>query len=384
MIYLDNAATTFPKPEEVYAEMDRINRTCSVNAGRGAYELARTAMNIIDETKKNLADIVKIYDANKVVFAPSITVAVNEVLNGLTWNEGDYIYVTPYEHNAVARTVELIRKKYKVNVVVMPLVEKTLEIDLTKLKYMFSEHKPQCVCVNAMSNVTGYILPFHEIFEEAKKYSAITVLDTAQALGIVDIDLRKTKADFTMFAGHKTLYGPLGIGGFIYNSDYRLMEFFTGGTGSDSLNLEMPTQGSIRYEPSSPNIVAIAGLNAALKWRSKHNDIDVIERRLTDYAVEKMKRIDGLMLYLPKERVNHLCIISFNIRGYKADEVGMILDQDYSIAVRTGYHCAPYIHRWLKNEECKGTVRMSVGCFNTKEEIDVFISAIEELIDDIQ
>ena len=384
MIYLDNAATTFPKPETVYSEMDRINRTCSVNAGRGAYGLARSAMKIIDEAKKNIAEFVKIYDANKVVFSPSITVAVNQVLHGIAWCESDNIYVSPYEHNAVARTVENLRKKNGVKVIEIPLVEDSLEIDIEKLRYMFSEHNPKCVCINAISNVTGYILPFQAIFDEAKKYNSLTVLDTAQALGLIDIDLRHISVDFLLFAGHKTLYGPLGVGGFVYNCDCFLSDYLTGGTGSDSLNLDMPKHGTVRFEPSSPNIVAISGLNAALLWRREENDVESYERELTNYAVERLSRLSGIKLYLPKKKENHICIISFNVPGYKSDEVGMILDQDFGIAVRTGYHCAPYIHKWIKDEEFKGTVRMSIGYFNTKQEIDVFVSAIEEIISEIE
>lgn len=383
MIYLDNAATTFPKPEMVWDVMDETNRTCSINAGRGAYALAKRATSIIEETKANLLKLVGLQDVSKVVFSPSVTIAINQILNGIEWNKGDSIYVSPYEHNAVARTVELIKNKYEINVFEIPVNGKTLEIDIDALRYMFIKKPPKCVCVNFVSNVTGYILPVKEIMNEAKKFNAITVLDTAQALGLVEVNIKNIDADFICFAGHKTLYGPFGIGGFIYNSKYELKEYIVGGTGSDSLNLSMPSTIPEKYEYSSQNIVAIAGLNAALTWRLDKNDIEEREYSLTRYAVEQLKKLKGIRLYLPKNPDKHIGIISFNLYGYKADDVGMVLEQDFGIAVRTGYHCAPYIHKWLRDEEYQGTVRVSLGYFNTEEEIDDLVRALCELIEDV-
>lgn len=383
MIYLDNAATTFPKPEMVLDVMDQVNRTCSVNAGRGAYALAKQATSIIDETKWNIAKLVGLQDGERVIFTPSVTIAINQVLNGISWTKGDIVYVSPYEHNAVARTLEVLHIKYELQIIEMPLDEKTLEIDLEALKYLFTEKQPKCVCLNCISNVTGYILPVEEIVQMAKSFDSLVLLDTAQALGLIDIKVQRIPADFIVFAGHKTLYGPFGIGGFIYNSSYELIDFIVGGTGSDSLNLQMPKDIPGKYESSSQNIVAIAGLNAALKWRSETSDIEGKERHLTNYAVEKLKTLSNIRLYLPENGYNHIGIISFNLLGYKADEIGMILDQDFNIAVRTGYHCAPFIHRWLKDKEYQGTVRIGIGYFNTENEIDKLIEALRELIDEM-
>ena len=242
--------------------------------------------------------------------------------------------------------------------------------------------KPDLVVMSHVSNVTGYILPVEEIAASAKEYEAIVVVDGAQALGLVPISLKNSPIDFYVFAGHKTLYGPFGIGGFIYHSKYRLKHMIARGTGSDSLNLEMPEEGTVGYEPGSPNIVAIAGLHASLEERMTYlkENADYFldrEKEMTEYLIRQLKKIFGVTLYLPEHLENHAGIVSFNVEGYQAGEVGMILDQDYHVAVRTGYQCAPLIHsKYLGSESYLGVVRASIGRFTTKEEIDVLVDAV--------
>lgn len=380
MIYLDNAATTYPKPEAVYYAVDNANRELSFNAGRGSYKVARKATKLIDETRKKLLEIVYAKNRGEVVFSSSITIAINQILNGIDFLDGDIVYVSPYEHNAVARTIHDLEKKKKIKVIEMPLNEEDLTIDLEKLKYMFLKDKPKCVCCIHVSNVTGYILPIEKIFSYAKKYGAITVLDTAQSLGIIDVNSNSANVDFIAFAGHKSLYGPFGIGGFIKIGNVKLKEYITGGTGSDSLNLNMPKESINRFEPASQNIVAIAGLLAALK-ETRIEETYNYEKKLTNYLVNRLASIDDVKLYVPPDQ-EHIGIVSFNISGYKSEEVGMILDEDFDIAVRTGYHCTPFIHKWLKDYEYRGTIRIGLGRFNDFSDIDRIINAIKELVDD--
>lgn len=377
MVYLDNAATTFPKPESVYVEMDKVNRQMAFNSGRGSYAVAREATRIVDETKKLLLKVFKAEGIGKVAFTPSITIALNEILRGIDFKQGDNLYVSPYEHNAVARVAYALEKEKKINVIQMPLKNDNLEIDLDRLQYQFSKNRPKAVCCIHVSNVTGYVLPVKEIFDFAKPYNAITVLDTAQSLGIVDIDALKLNLDFLAFAGHKTLYGPFGIGGFVDLKDTKLKPVIAGGTGSNSLNLEMPKESPFVYESSSLNIVAIAGLNAALKALDIETNANH-ENQLLDYLIEKMKTIDGAVIYLPP-RDRHISILSFNLKKYRAEEVSEILDADYDIAVRSGYHCAPYIHSYIQDGDYLGTVRVGLGRFTTKEDIDCLVNAIAEL-----
>lgn len=377
MIYLDNAATTFPKPECVYTALDNANRNLAVNSGRGSYRLARETTKIIDDTKNMIKKLTHAPQDASVVFLPSITIAMNIILNGIHFSQGSNVYVSPYEHNAVARTLHLIEKIKGINIIELPFQEDSLEIDLEKMKYMFTRNIPTCVCCTHISNVTGYVLPIREIFEFAKQYNSITVLDTAQSMGVLDMNISELNTDFVAFTGHKSLYGPFGIGGFIDMGKVELNNYIVGGTGSDSLNLEMPDQIPAKYESSSPNIVTIAGLNAAL---IEYNPTEVFnkEKTLTEYLVSKLSENENVILYLPAED-RHIGVISFNVNGYKAEDAGMILDEDYNIAVRTGYHCAPFVHKYLNDFEYTGTIRVGLGKFNTKDDIDALINAIQEL-----
>ena len=228
MIYLDNAATSFPRPETVYQEMDRVNRTLSVNAGRGGYKAAREASGIIFDTKKMLTELMHCTGKADVVLTPSVTQAFNQVLNGLDITSDTVVYMTPYEHNAVARTMEAIRQRTGCTVSVLPL-GMHFEIDLKKTEYLFHEKNPDIVISTVISNVTGYKLPVKELFGLAKQYHAITIADAAQAVGLIDLNFDDMNADTIGFAGHKTLCGPFGVGGFILSKDVSLKCILTGG-----------------------------------------------------------------------------------------------------------------------------------------------------------
>ena len=377
-VYLDNAATTYPKPDRVYEKMDFLNRNLAVNAGRGVYKKAEKATNLIDETKKRLLDLVGADNSVKVAFTPSITVAINQVLQGLNWDEIKTVYVSSYEHNSVMRTLNLIKKRSDFEIIELAMSEENLEIDLDKIDYQFSIKKPDLVFVNAMSNVTGYILPFKEIFKMAKSYRAIKLLDTAQFLGMGKINWLKDNINFLFFAGHKSLYGPFGVGGIITNGEVEVENILAGGNGSDSLNLNMPEKFPGVIELASPNLIAIGGLNESLKI-SKYDECFQKEKNLTEYLINKLKDIEGIVLYLPNNLKSHNSIVSLNLEGYKSDELGQILDQDFNIAVRTGYHCAPLIHKYLKDKKYNGTMRVSLGIFNTKKDIDRLTIALKKL-----
>ncbi len=379
VIYLDNAATTFPKPEAVYTAMDEANRNYAVNAGRGAYKKAQQASEIIAKTKKLLRELVGADSNRPVVFSPSITVALNQIINGLELKENSYVYYSPYEHNAVARTLNYLAKRKRIHLRELPMDDKTGEIELEKLSYIFSKENPSAVFCLHMSNVTGYVLPVEEIFAESKKYGSVNVLDTAQSLGLIKCDTRTNKnVDIIAFAGHKSLYGPFGIGGFINVSDILLNEYIVGGTGSDSLNLDMPNGHETKYESASCNIIAIAGLKVALELINV-NEIYEHEKKLTNYLVEQLSELPNVRLFVPSNRERHIGIVSFAVEGYKSEDVGMILDEDYNIAVRTGYHCAPYIHSHIKDEKYLGTVRVGISQFTQKEDLDRLIVALAEL-----
>lgn len=381
MIYLDNAATTFPKPEVVYEVMDDFLRNKCVNAGRGGYNLAKEATNIIDETRQLIGELAHLNSGDGVIFTPSATIAINQILNGLEWENIKNVFVTPFEHNAIMRTLHYLKKKYCFEITVLPFDNLTFELDYSKAKILFAEKKPELVTMSHVSNVTGYILPIEDIVNLSKDSNAITVVDCAQSLGIVDLDINKIKCDFVVFAGHKSLYGPLGVAGYINNSNIKLKNYIVGGTGSDSTNLEMPEGTTGQYEAGSYNIYAIAGLNSALRWLKKEGVCNIYEHKkeLTKKLIEGLHDLDDIEIYIPESLESHIGVVSFNIPGFNSSDVAGILNDEFDIAVRSGHHCAPLIGEFLGGQAIEGTVRVSIGYFNVEDDINNLLESIKSL-----
>lgn len=380
MIYLDNAATTFPKPEKVYDVVDKVQRTLAVNAGRGSYKAAREASNIINDARRRIAELVKIQDESRVVFTPSSTIAMNQILNGLNYSANTNVYISPFEHNAVVRPLYKLSKEYGFSINVLPFDSKTQELDVKSMKNSFVIKHPDIVVLNHVSNVTGVILPIDEIFAESKKYNAVNVLDASQSMGMLPVDV-SSDIDFIVFAGHKNLYSNFGVGGFVYNSNVELVPVITGGTGSDSLNHNMPDAMPVKYEAASHDVVAIASLNASLEWlkdigiKSIYNH----KKELTEYLIDRLSKNKSIKMYVPTDLNKHIAVVSITHKSYRPEELAEILDGDFDIAVRCGYHCAPYVHELIGTKEGNGTVRISLGYFNNRNDVDALIGALDEL-----
>lgn len=388
MIYLDNAATTYPKPEEVYEKMDMLTREMSVNAGRGSYELARKATDVINGTRAKLADFFGAEDVNDVVFASSATEAANRVLLGYDFKENMTVYVSPYEHNAVMRTLEAVRKKTGIQIKLLATDNKGY-LDIEEIEYQFMCDEPDFVCINMASNVTGYILPFDKIAHMAKEYEAVVFADAAQAAGNIKINLKETDIDILIFAGHKSLYGLFGVGGFATNSriferDKKLNPVIFGGNGEDSLNLGLPETGISKYEVGSLNVPAIGALKCGIdSIKSDFNEIRQHEDKMFRYLLEEIEKMDGIIIFqkpeTEEEFENHIAVISTAFEKYASADAGTILDGEYNIAVRTGYHCAPLVHDVIGSKKYGGTIRISIGRYTTKEDIDRLVSAFEDM-----
>lgn len=379
MIYLDNAATTFPKPESVYEAQDRITRTLAVNAGRGSYRASSEASRIIANCRSKMSQLAGCKEDN-LVFAPSATIAMNQIILGLPWNQYSVVYVSPYEHNAVARPLNRICRFLGSKLKRLSTKEDG-QLDLEKIAIQFAKQPPTYVFISHVSNVTGYILPAREVAELAHEHGALVIVDCAQSMGLLGASLKTLDADFTVFAAHKTLYGSFGIGG-VAAKDLRILNpAFCGGTGSDSLNLEMPEELPGRLEPASPNIIAIGALDEALSWRAgiPEGAIKEKENLLTERLIHGLCSNKRVKVYLTANQDNHIGVVSFNHEDYMADELGAILDQDFQIAVRTGYHCAPFVHDLIGSIPKRGTVRASVSYFTTEEDIDQLLAALGEL-----
>ena len=379
MIYLDNAATSGHKPDVVVQAVTEAMKV-SVNAGRGSYAMARQAVQIMDTCRQNLLELGKIKAGYHVFFSPSATIALNQIILGLPIDSYTTIYASPFEHNAVMRPLYATTQRNGGRLEMLPFSQDTWGFDADIAEAQFLSHKPDYIFVSLVSNTTGYILPVKEIISLAHGYGARVIADCAQAFGAVDVDLADIGADAYVFAGHKTLYGPYGIAGMILKDDWRISTGIFGGTGSDSLNLDMPNSHAGGYEPGSANLPAICGLNAAATWiRSIGIDhIQEYERKLIQMFINKVSHSERITLYKPP--MNAISgIIAFNVEGYQSHEVGSILDDDFDIAVRTGYQCAPWVHDWLHTKAYTGIVRMSVSNFNTEAEIETMVRSLETL-----
>lgn len=375
MVYFDNAATTFPKPEEVYKFMDSYYRGFGVNVGRGQYWLADQASNLVEETRTLLLELLGCVQ-KQVVFTPSATIALNIILRGLDWEPGSTVYITPFEHNAVLRVLEYLKNIYKLNIIELAVDKKKMNYDLEAIKYQFQEHKPNAVIVNHASNVCGLVAPIAEICRLSKSYDATTIVDMAQTAGLVPVDLESAFVDYAVFAGHKTLYGPIGIAGMILDSNTNINPFIYGGTGIDSANFKMPLTIPERFEAGSMNIQAIAGLNASLRWINSvgAKTISEQEKLNTQRLKNVLEQFDNIQLIGLSSSAEYVGVISCVFEGYNCDSIGFVLNKQ-GIAVRTGLHCAPNAHKFLGTFPA-GTVRFSIGFFNSERDFNKLTQAL--------
>ena len=375
MIYLDNAATTYPKPEVVYKELDKANRN-AFNTGRGSYKVARDASNIKENVRSKLLKLNNISNAN-VVYTNSATTALNDLIFGINLNQGDCVYISPFEHNSIIRPLEVLKEEKQIDVKILPFDKETWTLDIEKTKDLFVLDRPAAIFISQVSNVTGYILPYNQVFELSSKYNSINVLDSSQGYGIVKIDDYEN-INYIVFAGHKSLYASFGIAGYIKLKDDELRPRIFGGTGSDTMNPKMPKGFPDGYEAGSPNIVAISSLNASIDWLDQTN-IYAHEKELTDYLINKLKELKNVQVYIPQDITNIFGVVSFSVKDYISEDIGKILDEEFDICVRTGFHCAPLIHEFINSVEHGGTVRVGLNYFNTKDDINALINAIKSL-----
>jgi len=372
--YFDNAATTFPKPEEVYRFMDSFYRKNGVNAGRGQYALASSAANMVNETRQLLLSLFHC-PAKKVVFTHSATEALNIVLQGIPIRNGANVYISPFEHNAVTRVLEFLSSKNHINVIQLSVQKQTIVFDTDEISRQFKRHNPDVVIMSHASNTCGVIAPIEDICSLAKQYGAITLIDAAQTAGLIELDLNKEVYDFVVFAGHKTLYGPFGVAGFISSDRIQPLPLVYGGTGIDSANQSLPTSTPERYEVGSLNLQAIAGLNAALTWNRKVglDTIYKVEQSNHSKLIELLSKYENINIIKPKG--DCVGVVSCLFEGYSSDNIGNVLNK-HNVAVRTGMHCSPFAHKFLGTFP-SGTVRFSVSYFTNNSDFMILENALD-------
>lgn len=380
IVYLDNAATSFPKPEEVYSYMDYFYRQYGVNVGRGQHTLSSKASNLVNETRQLILELFSCFN-KKVIFTPSATESMNVVLRGLNWDNSINVYTTPFEHNAVLRVLHYLKNNHNLNIEELFVDKESMDYDIEKIKYQFQDKPPNVVIMSHASNVSGLIAPIKDICDLSKKYNSTNIIDMAQTAGLINTNLNDVKADYVIFAGHKTLYGPFGIAGIILDANSNLSPLMYGGTGIESANPGLPKSIPERFEVGSLNIHAIAGLNAALKWIA-HIGIEQICNKEIEHAdklIKVIREFDNIKTIGFKSLRNHIGIVSCVFDGYSSDSIGKILNECH-IAVRTGLHCAPSAHRFLETFPA-GTVRFSVSYFNDDSDFEKLHGALQYIED---
>jgi len=382
LIYLDSGATSFPKPEEVYTYMDQFYRNFGVNPGRSGYDLCMEAGEVIEDTRKMLTTFFNGTDHNRLCFSYNSTDALNLVIFGML-RPGDHAISTTIEHNSVLRPLYHLSKD-GVDVDLVPFDGDGF-VDPDEIRKKFRPNT-RLVIVDHASNVIGTVQPIREIGRYCREAGIPFAIDASQSAGKVPIDIEEQFLDIVTFTGHKSLFGPTGIGGLYVREGIEIRHTRAGGSGVRSADRAHLDEYPFRLEYGTPNVVGIAGLQAGLKW-VLDKGLDAIhahEMKLTRMLRDGLAEIPGVVLYCQENLDNHIAVMAFNIEGVDAANVGTMIDVDYDIACRTGLHCAPRVHDQLGTTEIHGAVRFGVGPFNTEEHIETAIQAIKETAEFLQ
>lgn len=363
MAYFDNAATTYPKPSVVYNFMDEFYRNYGVNVGRGNYSFGHEAKLLTSETRQLITGILNCPN-KQVVFTPTATIALNIIIQGLIKVGVKNVYISPFEHNAVTRILYQYERSGDIRVHMLS-VSPELKFDLDRIKCQFDDNRPDMVVLSHASNVVGLVAPIEDIFYLAKKYNSFTVADMAQTAGLIDCNVGLSTFDFAVFAGHKTLYGPTGISGFVMNPEIKIPTILFGGTGVESARQDAPETLPERFEIGTLNISGIAGLNAALKWIMSIGTKSMAkkEKENRNKLLSILKRYSWIKI-IGNTNNNFVGIVSCLIDGISSDSAGMLFST-HGIAVRTGLHCAPLAHKFFKTFPA-GTIRFSTSYFTSE------------------
>ena len=381
MAYFDNAATTYPKPDCVYEYMDQFYRSCGGSAGRGQYASSISVGNLVKDTRKMVQNILQC-PSKQVVFEPTATIALNIIIQGIIATGVRNVYISPFEHNAVTRTLHGLQEKYSLKIIELSVNEK-LSYDMEQIRYQFDDVSPDFVVVSHASNVIGLIAPAEDIFGLAKKYNAITLLDMAQTAGIVECNVGLETIDFATFAGHKTMLGPTGISGFVMKPDFKLPTVLYGGTGVESANQNMPDALPARFEMGTMNSSGLAGLYSALKWIEEKGIKNLFEEEVgkRDKLIALLDNYDFIKLIGVNSSQKYVGIVSCVIDGISSDSAGGLFNR-LGISVRTGLQCAPYAHKFLGTFPA-GTIRFSVNHFTTDADFAELQCALDYIEDNI-
>ena len=372
--YLDNAATSWPKPEEVYRAVDTAMREFGANPGRGSYRMSVEAQRLVDEARQQVSRLLNAPAPERVIFTLNCTDALSMVLKGLV-KSGDRVVTGPFEHNSVTRPLHSLRLR-GAEVEVVRSTD-SFGVDLDHFRELCGDHVDY-VAVSHVSNVTGCVSPIKEMAAITHERGGLFVLDAAQSAGDLEIDMQDLGVDVLAAPGHKALYGPMGTGVLVLAAPLPVQGFREGGTGFESESPEQPTAYPWRLEAGTVNLPGIAGLAAGIRFiRSANVTADATApARLAQTLANELRQIDGVSVFCDK--LPRTGVVSFRVGVEDVALIGTILDHSFGIAVRTGLHCAPAAHQAIGTFPA-GTVRASFGRFNTPRDVDALVEAVRQI-----
>ncbi|HPT01392.1 MAG TPA: aminotransferase class V-fold PLP-dependent enzyme [Bacteroidales bacterium] len=380
IIYLDNSATSFPKPDPVYEFMNSFYRNKGVSPGRSGFDAAIETEEMVTNTRKMLTSLFNGNgDFNRLTFSYNASDSLNMILQGLA-GEGDHVVTTMLEHNSVLRPLYHLTQAGIIETTHVAFDPVTGYVDPQDIKKAIRKNT-KFVVVNHCSNVIGTIQPIEEIGKICQEAGVYFIVDGSQSAGAVPVDMQKMHIDAYIFTGHKCLMGPTGIGGSYVAKDLPVRGTRFGGTGVRSAQLTHLEEFPYRMECGTLNLLGVAGLNAGVRWITEKgiDNLHNKEMELWDKLRKGVQDVDGVTTYCATGKEHKNPVLSLNIKGFEAGDVGTMLDVDYNIACRTGLQCAPKVHQMIGTDKIHGTVRLSVGPFNTEEHIDKAILAIREI-----
>ena len=383
MIYLDHAATSFPKPEPVYRGMEAFVRASGANPGRGGHRRALEAEAMIGETRRLLARLFHCARPERIVFTMNATDALNMAIKGVL-RKGDHVVTSVLEHNSVNRPLNRLERDGVITLTRLPATADHL-IDPEAAARAFTP-RTRLVAVTHASNVTGTIQPIGALGRMAREKGALLLVDAAQSAGVVPIDVEKDAVDLLAFTGHKGLLGPTGTGGLVVGERAEVAAWREGGTGGDSSSPLQPAEFPHRLEGGTPNVFGIAGLREGVRLLLERGIESVLphERSLLTAFFGSL-RDPGRFSWYGADRAladrggdGRVGLVGINLSGFAPAELASILDEQFDIAVRAGLHCAPYAHKHLATFP-HGTVRLSVGIATSEEEMKRVAGALDEV-----
>jgi len=377
-IYLDNSATSFPKPKEVYAFMFEFYQNHGVSPGRAGYDKGLFVEEMVHSTRKMLTEFFGGSNPNHLTFSYNASDSLNMIFEGIL-QKGDHVITTLLEHNSVLRPLYHKEQNGVIETTYVPF-DCNGYVDPEDIKKSIKPNT-RLVVVNHVSNVIGTVQPVEEIGKICRQQGILFALDASQSAGIVDINVERMNIDLLAFTGHKCLMGPTGIGGLYTRENVNIKASRFGGTGVRSAQKTHLEEFPYRLECGTLNTVGVAGLYAGQKWIKEQGreNLHSKEIQLWKKLADGLKNIENVTTYCAKSTENHISVLSFNINGIEAAEVGTMLDVDYNIACRTGLQCAPLVHQHLGTDTIHGTVRFGIGPFNTEEHINIALEAIKEI-----